>query len=166
VPNNKSGEQRNPSRAEAEAASDLRAHLNGVVVGPEFKVGQTADLRASLERYIPQLLSHHYSTWEWESLDGFHFSSVMKVGPATAEFSGPCILISDQTVTPFFIRLTIAESDNSVTSYQVLLGEPGGGHLGISGPPCNSLRAQKVLAKLPSKLNDIRWQYRVTSEQD
>ncbi|GMA16509.1 hypothetical protein E5F05_13865 [Deinococcus metallilatus] len=149
---------------EAKVASQLSVYLEETSVDSEFKVEPSADLSYLLELYIPQLLSHSYSEWERESLDGVFLTSARKTGLGTAELIGMCILISDQTVTPFFIRLVLASSRDSVASYQVLLGEPGGGRLGISGPPCKSPDAQRLLETVGTRLNNIRWSYATTSD--
>jgi hypothetical protein len=153
-----------PSRLESIVASDLSALLENASVGSALKVEPSANLLFALELYIPQLLSRRYSEWEYESLDGFFLASARKIGSETAEFAGLCILISDQTVTPVFIRLTLNSSRDSIASYQVFLGEPGGGHLGISGPPCNSPHAHRLLETVSARLNNIRWSYSITSD--
>ncbi|GGJ19399.1 hypothetical protein [Deinococcus roseus] len=148
---------------ETRIAAELTACLEQTAVGAEFKVEPAADLSSALEFYLPQLLSQHHSEWEWESLDGVLTTSAIKLDADTAELSGMCILISDQTVTPFFIRLQLSSSHDSIAAYRVLLGEPGGGRLGISGPICTSDRAQILLITLKERLQNIRWVYRIES---
>jgi hypothetical protein len=161
---NESSMHRDPSRLESIVASDLSALLENVSIGSALKVEPSANLLFALELYIPQLLSRRYSEWKKESLDGFFLANARKIGSETAEFAGLCILISDQTVTPVLIRLTLTSSRDSIAAYQVFLGEPGGGHLGISGPPCTSPHAQRLLDTVSARLNNIRWSYAITSD--
>ena len=155
---------KDPSSLEAIVASELSAILEKASVESAIKVEPSAPFFYALELYIPQLLSRHYSEWEEESLDGFFITNARKIESETAEFFGLCILISDQTLTPVFIRLTLTSSRNSIASYQVFLGEPGGGHLGISGPVCNSPHAQRLLETVTKRLDNICWSYAITSD--
>lgn len=153
-----------PSTLEIQVASELSAFLDRTMPESISMSEPYIDLFRSLDYYIPQLLSSHYPEWEYEGLDGFYFANIQKIGSEIAEFTGLCILIDDQTVTPVFIRLELASSGASIASYQVFLGEPGEGRLRISGPPCYSAGAQKLLDKVSMRLNSIQWSYRVGSE--
>ncbi|GGO40255.1 hypothetical protein GCM10008949_49530 [Deinococcus humi] len=146
------------------AATELSEYLQKTPVGSEFKLEPSADLCFILERYIPQLLSQRYPEWAWESLDGIFAAHSQRTDSNTAEIAGMCLLISDQTMTPFFIRLTLSPSHDAVASCHLLLGEPGGGALGISGPPCHSFKAQGLLETVKARLQGIRWSYTLTSE--
>ncbi len=161
---NESSSDRDTSSLEAKVASELSAILEEISVESALGLEPSADLFYLLELYIPQLLSRRYSEWKKESLDGFFLANARKIGSETAEFVGLCILISDQTVTPVLIRLTLTSLRDSIAAYQVFLGEPGGGHLGISGPPCNSPHAQRLLDTVSARLNNIRWSYAITSD--
>jgi hypothetical protein len=152
------------SRLEAIVASELNALIKNISVGSTLNVEPSANLLSALELYIPQLLSRQYSEWEKESLDGFFLANAQKIGSESAEFSGLCILISDQTVTPVFIGLALTKSRDSIASYQVFLGEPGGGRLGISGPPCNSANSHRLLETINARLSNIHWSYVITNE--
>jgi hypothetical protein len=161
---NGSSTHRDPSRLESIVASELNALMEKTPVGLTLMVEPSANLLYLLELYIPQLLSHRYPEWEYESLDGFFLAEAQRIESETAEFTGLCILISDQTVTPVLIRLTLSSSRDSIAAYQVFLGEVGGGQLGISGPPCNSPHAQRLLDTVSARLNNIRWSYAITSD--
>lgn len=154
------------SSLETKIAAELSSYLENTSVGSEFKVEPSADLSYLLELYIPKLLSSRYSEWEKESLDGVFVTRARKINLETVELAGMCILISDQTVTPFFIHLSLTSISYSIASYRVFLGEPGGGHLGISGPPCNTSRAQRMLENINTRLNNIPWLYTITSDAD
>lgn len=160
-----SGQTESSSGLEAKVASELRIYLEKIPVGSEFKVEPSADLCYVLELYVPKLLSNYYPEWANESLDGFLVANARKITEITVEICGLCILISDQSVTPFFICFTLNSLYDSIASYRILLGEPGGGRLGISGPPCNSPRAQKMLENVNTHSNIIQWSYTIVSEE-
>jgi hypothetical protein len=164
--NNEFTVHQDTSSLEAKVASELGSLLDKTSVASVLKVEPSTDLLYLLELYIPQLLLRHYPEWEKESLDGFLLANARRIGTETAEFAGLCILISDQTVTPFLIRLAVTSSRDSIESYRVFLGESGGGHLGISGPPCNSPDAQKMLENFSTHLGNIHWLYTITSDDN
>jgi hypothetical protein len=74
--------------------------------------------------------------------------------------SGTCILISDQTVAPFALSLSLADAD-TFRSFRIRLGEPGTGPLGISGPACDSRAGQEMLFALNGRLGRVDWVYDV-----
>jgi hypothetical protein len=96
-------------------------------------IGSSADLSDTLELLIPQILRRTHPDWEKESIDGFFFRCCVKRGRASAELVGTCILISDQSGTPFQLDLHVAD-DGRLRPLGLRLGEQGGGPLGISGP--------------------------------
>lgn len=150
---------------EGQLAGELQQVLSDLAVGSDFTLLSSADLCSSLELFLPQELRRHYAEWETESLDGFFFACTTKTGPCSARFVGTCILIRDQCVTPFLLELALSPESDRVTSLRLLLGEPGGGRLGISGPPCNSRDARLLLSSLMSRINDVEWVYTVTRKQ-
>lgn len=143
------------------AAHELASELNGVATGAALSLDMTSKLSLILERFIPQLLRQAHPEWEKESIDGFFFSRTRKTDETSAELVGTCILISDQTVTPFTLDLTVAH-DGSLRPVRVRLGERGGGPLGISGPVCTSSAANKLLLGLVARLDRIKWVYIAT----
>lgn len=146
-------------------ATELRALVAGIPVGREFTVAPSEDICSSLELFLPELLRSHHSEWVWESLDGVFVARARKTGDASVQLAGTCILISDQTVTPFLVDLELSTSGESVGSYRVCLGMSGGGSLGISGPECNSPEATQLLANVVTRLDDIRWSYEIVSDE-
>ena len=153
----------NPS-LEPRLASELKELVRGVRVGELFTVPPSSDISSSLELFLPQLLLRGYPEWANETLDGIFVARAQKTGPAAVQLVGTCILISDQTVTPFLVDLELSPTATAVAAFRVLLGEPGGGPLGISGPECNSRDARRLLATLTSRLDDIAWSYTVASD--
>jgi len=147
------------SKLELDLAGALLAHADQVSVGENLTIAPSDDFWAWLEWFVPQLLRKHYSEWERESIDGWFASVGTKTGSRSARFAGTCILITDQTVTPFLLELSVSRERDSIDSVEVSLGETGGGHLGISGPKCNTKEADALLANLRSRLGRIQWRY-------
>lgn len=146
---------------EAQLVSELSALLAGSTVGAELVVEPGAEICDSLELVVPLLLRRRYPEWAGESLDGVFVALGVRTGPAAVRLAGTCVLMSDQTVTPLSVDLALSPSGLSLDAFSIRLGEAGGGPLGISGPPCNSHRAARLLASLPTRLPDVAWSYRV-----
>jgi hypothetical protein len=135
--------------------------LDGVAVGSPLSVDSGSDLGDTLELFIPELLRRNHGEWEKESIDGFFFSSALKTRELSARLMGTCILISDQTVTPFSLELSLSQA-GTLRSVRVRLGEPGAGALGISGPAVNSPAARKVLLDLMGRIDRVDWAYDIS----
>ena len=151
---------------ESRIATEVTALVAGVPVGTEFTVLPSEEICSSLEYFLPELLSRRYSKWRWESLDGIYVGCARKTGPSAIQLVGICILISDQTMTPFFVELASSPSGESIASFRVCLGEPGRGPLGISGPEWNSHQADELLIGLPTRLDRVDWSYTIASDED
>ena len=80
---------------------------------------------SGLEFFIPQVLAEIHPEWKHESLDGFYPVVARKTGEGEAEIFGLCILISDQTTTPFHLRLQSSPSSDEVSWLECRLGEAG-----------------------------------------
>jgi hypothetical protein len=135
--------------------------LQGADVGASLAIDSASDLCSTLELLIPEVLRSEHPEWNTESIDGFFFSSAVKTDDGMAELTGTCILISDQTVTPFALDVGLSDV-GTFRSFRIRLGEPGTGPLGISGPPCNSSAAQTMLAVLSDRLERVAWTYDVS----
>lgn len=112
-----------------------------------------------LELFVPRVLREDYPEWELESLDGFLVSSFQSSAEGLVTLAGLAILISDQTVTPFHVALHPA-ADRSLGRAEILLGERGGGALGISGPICTAASVPNRLERLVPRLSHVEWVYR------
>lgn len=108
------------------------------------------------------ILQREHSEWANESLDGFFWSSTIKSDNSSAELVGTCILISDQTVTPIALNITVVDS-RTLGALRIRLGEAGEGALGISGPTCNSAAAIAMLHALNGRLPAVDWVYDVVA---
>lgn len=144
---------------ESIVATALKSLLRGVPVGSPFVVDSSDPLYFSLELYLPMNLARHHPEWTRESIDGFFTAFARKTGAFSAHFAGACILISDQTLTPFSLHLAASEEDESVAAFRLHLGEPGGGALGISGAGCSPRNVNKFLANFTDRIGDIAWSY-------
>ncbi len=155
-------------RLNSQLAKELDELIRGLPVGAHFDVLPSSDICYSLELFLPRLLLKHYPEWEDESLDGIFVARAIKTGPATAELVGTCILITDQTVTPFITELEVVRTCNPslVAAIRLMLGVPGTGALGISGPPCNSRDAQRLFTSLIDKVEDMEWVYSLEPQRE
>ncbi len=144
---------------ELQFASELALEIGSLPTGAEFSVLPSSQICASMELFLPKLLRINHAEWERESLDGIFVSRAVKTEELAAEFLGTSILISDQTVTPFMVNLRLTPSTKSFETVQIRLGEPGGGRLGISGPPCNSIDADLLLSMLRTRIDKVDWIY-------
>jgi len=143
------------------AASQVKVCLEGVAIGAPLPVDSSSDLCNTLELLIPKMLRTEHPEWEKESIDGFFFAYSVKTGVRAAELAGTCILISDQTVTPFLVNISLSDV-GSFASFRIRLGEPGSGSLDISGPECNSRAAQEMLYALNTRIDQVEWAYDVS----
>jgi hypothetical protein len=144
------------------AAEQFAAYLKLVPVGSPLPINSSSDLCYTLELLVPEVLRREHPEWGGESIDGFFFSTSMKKDEASGELAGTCILISDQTVTPFVLNLTLSDRQG-FASFRIRLGEAGNGPLGISGPDCNSRAARDLLLGLDARLQQIDWVYDVAT---
>jgi hypothetical protein len=88
--------------SERRAARAIRALLEGVERGCALPEGmQMLVVLGGLEHFLPQILAEIYPYWKSESLDGFFLAEAKKLDHDKADLRGVCILISDQSVTPF-----------------------------------------------------------------
>ena len=143
------------------AAAQFAHSLEGKAVGSPLSLDSSSDLCYTLELLIPEILRRDHPEWSEESIDGFFFSSTRKSGEGSGDLSGTCVLISDQTVTPFALNLRLSNSW-TFQLFRIRLGEPGTGPLGISGPKCNSRAAKAMLLGLNTRLERVAWAYDVT----
>ena len=150
--------------SEAQLVMELRALLAGKQSDSVFTVAPSSDLCYSLELFIPKVLRRYHSEWAEESLDGIFVSRARKSGPFGVELVGTCILISDQTMTPLLVELEAAALDELIVRFRVCLGEPGGGHLGISGPVCGTREAEELLASVTNRVENIEWAYQISND--
>jgi hypothetical protein len=137
------------------------AILNNSTVGSLVHVEPSSVLCASLELLIPRLLRLKYPEWRSESLDGVFPLCVHKYRPLSLRLLGTAVLTSDQTVTPVAADIRLNPAGTQLDRIKVGVGVPGGGTLGISGPPPNSKKATQ-LADTLLKQGAPTWVYKLT----
>jgi len=143
------------------AAIQIAGRLERKAIGESLPLDSSSDLCGTLELLIPAVLRGRYPEWAEESIDGFFFSSAVRGFEDSAEIVGTCILISDQTVTPFVLDVALEDAE-TFRSFRIKLGERGSGPLGISGPKCTSDAALEMLQALNARLDQIAWVYDLT----
>jgi len=131
--------------------------------GEVLKVESSSDLSASLELFIPAALANGHPRWAGESLDGIYVSLARRIDTRALELLGTCILISDQTRVPVHATFRLS-AVGEISAYALRLGEPGGGPLGISGPPTTSGQASRLHDRLLNRfaLGQVDWVYEVS----
>jgi hypothetical protein len=123
---------------------------------------QFREVLSGLEFFLPhQVLNEIYPEWNHESLDGILPLVARKTGNGEAEIFGLCIIISDQTLTPFHVRLQVAAFGDEVSWLECRLGERGKQGM-VRTPYESSSAAAKRLYALDGKADLIDWVYKVT----
>jgi hypothetical protein len=67
-----------------------------------------------LEHYVLQLLREAHAEWRDESFDGLLPALVRRIGDRELEVFALAILITDQTLTPLYVHVQLAESCEDV----------------------------------------------------
>ena len=145
-------------------SSELAELMEPVPVGGLFSIAPASDFCYSLELFIPKVLKVRYPEWRSESIDGFFVAYACRTRTSTLVIYGTCILITDQTCTPFHVTFEVPTSESRILKYQVLVGEPGSGHLSISGPKCNTKEAKILLQTVSDRIGNIEWTFEVNGE--
>lgn len=118
------------------------------------------DVLVGLEYFLPAILADVYPYWKGESLDGFYLSEARKTGFYRAEMRGVCILISDQTITPFHVRMQIAASSDKINWMECRLGKRGNGNGEMERIPWSRWQGHSY-SFLQDSLKPIDWTYQV-----
>jgi hypothetical protein len=155
------------SRAEAILARRVAGLLSRIPTGADFTEQASADVElcSALEVYASEALARRHAGWTWEGLDGVWPVRAIKTEANTAELVGGACLVGDQSMTPFFAALRVSAPGAAIASYDIRVGEPGQGHLGISVAPFGSARAYKMMVGLAARLGSVNWVYRASGEE-
>ena len=146
-------------------SSELKVLVEPVPVGGQFSIAPSSDFCYSLELFIPMVLKARYPEWRSESIDGFFVAYACRTQTSTVVIYGTCILITDQTCTPFHVTFQLRTSRSRFLKYHVLVGERGSGHLSISGPICNTKEAKFLLQTISDRIGNIDWTFEVNGEE-
>jgi hypothetical protein len=126
--------------------------------------GCTERLVDLLGRFVPLVLVRRYSVWKGHGLDGIELAEKIEGDSQFFERIGMAILLSDQAITPIYLQLAVNTLDRRLDRIRILIGEPGGGPLNISGKPwtpSNVTRSMQAL--LPRYVEGrIDWVYDVS----
>ncbi len=142
-------------------ASELSGLLQSVPIGAYLQILPDSDVCSSLELFFPRMLRVHYREWQHESIDGVFIESAIKNNEHSLRIAGVCILMRDQSLTPFQSEISISPADEMIEECILRIGEPGGGSLAISGPACNSANATSYRENIIARLDDIQWVFSV-----
>lgn len=116
------------------------------------------DVLVGLEFYIPRVLREVHPEWRDESLDGIFPAVAQKTADREIELIGFCILISDQTLTPFRLNMQLEESVDDVAWLECWLGENT--DTGMMRIPYSG-NWSKMLVILQDRVDVVDWTYHV-----
>jgi hypothetical protein len=122
---------------------------------------QFREVLVCLQYFIPVILAEVHREWRFQGLDDVLPVMARKTVEGEVEILGLCCFVSDQTLTPFHLRLQVAVSAEDVSWLECRLGERG--PQGMVRMPFHSLNAaRKRLYLLTDKASLIDWVYQVT----
>lgn len=118
--------------------------------------GQLLD---SLELFVPQVLSLSFAEWEKESIDGFVDVRSRREEPSAFGLAGNAILISGQTLSPFYFTLHFSQNA-TLGSLCIRLGQLGPADAPVIGPKwIAGTKARGASGSWPLSPDDS-WAYR------
>lgn len=139
-------------------AVDLRTLLHDVEAGGD--IPDTPYLRSVLSRleaYLLAVLREVHAEWKHESLDGVFCELGRKTGDREVEFAGLCLLITDLTLTPYHVRVRLADEADEIEWLDCRLGEIRNGEL--VRIPYNAYAGGRL--SVAGRLQSITWKYHV-----
>ena len=147
---------------EQEIARALRPILAAMAPGGDIaEKAEMKDILATLEYFLPPLFAEVYPHWKYESFDGFYLAEAKRTETCEARLRGICILIDDQTTTPFDVRLRISPSEDVVDWMECRVGKPGDGNGGMERTPWSRWWNRRPDC-LRESLQPIDWVYKIT----
>jgi hypothetical protein len=147
---------------ERRIARGLRALLEGIAPGDALpETVQLLMVLGGLEYFLPATLAELYPYWKGESLDGFFLSEAKKLEHEMAELRGVCILISDQSITPFHLQVQLSPLADEIGWMQCHLGKRGDGAGEMERIPY-SRWAGHTQRFLQDSLHEVDWAYSIT----
>jgi hypothetical protein len=96
-----------------------------------------------------------HTYWKHESLDGVFHELAKKTDSRTARIAGYCILISDQTLTPYHVHLRYAADADELEWFDCRLGEVQGDNM--VRIPYN----HGIVRSVSDRLDSIQWKFHV-----
>lgn len=142
---------------ERSLARGLRDACDNIPIGCDVsRVTSFDDVTSALEWYLPAVLREVHPFWKHESLDGVFAELAVKTAPRQVEIAGLCILISDQTLTPYHVQMRIAPKVDEIEWLDCRLGEMRNDKL-VRIPYASDHGKWSVVDRLPS----IEWNFHV-----
>jgi hypothetical protein len=138
-------------------ARGLRDACRNVRVGCDISQSDAfATVTSALEGYLPSVLGEVHASWKHESLDGVFHELAIKTAECQAQIAGLCILISDQTLTPYHVQLRHALNADEIEWLDCRLGEQRDDEM--VRIPYGSIWGKWSVAE---RLDTIRWKFHV-----
>lgn len=142
-------------------ARSLRAILTELSDGAPIARGEHFDtVVTALECFLPEVLAEIHHEWRREGFDGVLPLRARRVNQLEAEMVGHCILISDQTVAPFHLRLQIDRQRDDVSWLELRVGQRAEGGM-VRSPYDHPSASAKLLQILDQTVDRIHWAYQV-----
>jgi hypothetical protein len=98
-----------------------------------------------------------HAEWKHESLDGVFSELARKSADWQAEIAGLCILITDQTLTPYHVCLRVASETDEIEWLECKLGETRDDKM-VRIPYDSNRGGRRSVAV---RLHTINWKYHV-----
>ena len=141
---------------EVRLARNLRTACLDVPVGSDVSGAEAfAECLRMLEMYLTLMLREVHQFWKYESLDGVYCEFAIKTGPLQVQLAGQCILITDQTLTPYHLELRAARDADEIEWLDCRLGEVCKGQL--VRVPYREWKTPSVV----NRLGKIEWKFHV-----
>jgi hypothetical protein len=149
------------SMSEQSVSKYLRAALAPLAVGEAIADDIGGYRLSCFEAFLPQVLREIHPEWAEESLDGIYPIISRKTGSREAETIGHCILITDQTIVPFHLRVQFAADCDEICWLELRFGERANGNM-VRTPYGDNWPSKHFLKSLPDIVHSIDWFYAVT----
>ena len=114
-----------------------------------------------LEVFIPRVIGEVHPEMAGQSGDGVFPIIARKTGDDEVELLGHFCFIADQTLTPFHLKLQLAEASDEISWSECHLGQRG--EHGMLRTPYGSPSASgRLLSSLAKRASALDWVYEVT----
>lgn len=151
---------RETSTAESYICRHLRLILASLPVGASLQESEGFDeALVGLARFIPEVLQEIHLEWKAESLDEIYPALARKTGDQEIEIVGLCCLLSDQTLTPLYLRFQLAPLEEGISWLECRLGEKTDN--GMRRAPYTNATVHGNMLHVMKRLDSIDWFYSV-----
>jgi hypothetical protein len=143
---------------EERTAQSLRSVLDPLPPGNIEDSERLRNFLGDLEFFLPVVLSEVYLHWKHESLDGLLPEVSRKISTREGEFIGMCILMDDQSLVPYHVRLRVSPLRDVIEWMECKLGESGSGRGGMVRSP--DQYSEKRIFTMLSRPEMIDWAFK------